>query len=313
MTSSHDLVAMRRDLPSLSSLEAFEAAARHLSFTRAAADLHVTQGAVSRQVQALEGQLGLPLFQRVRKRIALTEAGEAYLPKVRSCLDRLEAATLQLRAFRGASGVLNLAILPTFGTKWLIPRLPEFLHRHPEVVVNFSTRLGVFDFAEEDLDAAIHYGGPDWPGGVADHLMDEHVVVVASPALCSKHRLKRPADVADLVHLQLASRPGGWREWLDGVGLPGVDGKRGPRFEHHAMVIQAAIAGLGLAVLPRFLCEEELLEGQLVVPFPDAAVRSRAYWLVHPEGRRDLPALVAFRDWLQGEIRKAGLSRSNDG
>ncbi len=303
------ICAVRRDLPSLSSLEAFEAAARHLSFTRAADDLHITQGAVSRQVQALEEQLGVVLFHRVRKRIALTAAGAAYLPKVRAALDRLEAATAQLRTFKGASaGALNLAILPTFGTKWLIPRLPAFMAAHPEVLVNFSTRLDVFDFADEDLDAAIHHGEKDWPGPVAlDHLMDEEVLVMGSPALVRKAGLRAPADVAGQVHLQLASRPTAWREWLDGVGLRGLDGRRGPRFEHHAMVIQAAVAGLGLAVLPRFLVEEELRTERLVSPFPKATVRSGAYWLVCPETRHDAPALAAFRGWLLDEIAKAGL------
>jgi LysR family glycine cleavage system transcriptional activator len=306
MRLGHDPGRMRRDLPSLASLEAFEAAGRHRSFTRAALDLHVTQGAVSRQVQALEEQLGVSLFHRVKKRISLTSAGEAYLPKVRACLERLEAATLQMKAFKGAaSGVLNLAILPTFGTRWLIPRLPAFMAAHPEVLVNFSTRLGVFDFTDEDLDAAIHHGRPDWPGVVLDHLMDEEVVVVGSPALCRKAGLAAPVDVAGQVLLQLSSRPDAWREWLDGVGLPRVDGRRGPRFEHFAMIIQAAVAGLGLAVLPRFLAEDELRQGLLVVPFPDASVKSQSYWLVYPEARRDLPALVAFRGWLLEEIHVA--------
>jgi LysR family glycine cleavage system transcriptional activator len=240
----------------------------------------------------------------VRKRISLTPAGEAYLPKVRACLERLEAATLQLKAFKGAaSGSLNLAILPTFGTRWLIPRLPAFMAAHPEALVNFSTRLDVFDFADEDLDAAIHYGGPDWPGAVVEHLMDEEVEVMGSPALCRKAGLQRPADVAGQVLLQINSRPGAWGEWLTAAGLPQVDGRRGPRFEHFAMVIQAAVAGLGLAVLPTFLAEDELRRRTLLIPFKGTTVRSGAYWLVHPEAKRDLPALVAFRSWLLGEIR----------
>jgi LysR family glycine cleavage system transcriptional activator len=296
---------MRRDLPSLGSLEAFEAAARHGSFTRAALDLHVTQGAISRQIQALEEHLGVPLFDRVRQRIVLTAAGEGYLPKVRAALDRLEAATVQLKAFRGAAaGVLNLAILPTFGTRWLIPRLPAFLAAHPEVQVDFSTRLEVFDFADEDVDAAIHSGPREWPGAVLDHLMDEEEVVVASPALVRKAHLRRPADVADQVLLQLASRPEAWLEWLKGVGVAGVDARRGPRFEHFAMVIQAAVSGLGLAVVPRFLAEEELRAGQLVMPFKDAVVRGRSYWLAYPEAKRDFAPLRAFRGWLLGEVRR---------
>jgi LysR family glycine cleavage system transcriptional activator len=300
------ICVVRRNLPSLSSLEAFEAAARHRSFTRAALDLHVTQGAVSRQVQALEEHLGVALFDRVRQRVVLTGAGEAYLPKVRACLDRLEAATVQIRAFKGAAaGVLNLAILPTFGTRWLIPRLSAFMAAHPEVLVNFSTRLEVFDFADEDVDAAIHSGAGDWPGAVLDHLMDEEVVVVASPALVRKAHLRRPADVRDQVLLQLASRPEAWSEWLAGMAVVGVDARRGPRFEHFAMVLQAAVSGLGIAVVPRFLAEAELREGQLVMPFKDAAVRGRSYWLAYPEGKKDLAPLRAFRAWLLEEARRA--------
>jgi LysR family glycine cleavage system transcriptional activator len=298
---------MKRNLPSLGSLEAFEAAARHRSFTRAALDLHVTQGAVSRQVQALEEHLGVALFDRVRQRVVPTAAGEAYLPKVRACLDRLEAATVQIQAFKGAAaGVLNLAILPTFGTRWLIPRLSAFMAAHPEVQVDFSTRLEVFDFADEDVDAAIHSGSGDWPGAVLDHLMDEEVVVVASPALVRKAHLRRPADVRDQVLLQLASRPQAWSEWLAGTEVAGVDARRGPRFEHFAMVLQAAVSGLGIAVVPRFLAEEELREGQLVLPFAGAAVRGRSYWLAYPEAKKDLPPLRAFRAWLLAEARRTG-------
>ncbi len=295
---------MARALPSLLALQAFEASARHRSFTRAAEALHVTQGAVSRQVQALEAHLGLALFHRIRQRIVLTPAGEAYLGRVRGALDRLEAATLELKAFKGAGGLLNLAILPTFGTKWLIPRIPAFSAAHPEILVNFTTRIQPVDFEAEELDAAIHLGEGRWPGARLDHLMDEEAVVVCSPALKRKARLKQPSDLAEQTLLQMASRPTGWEEWLDAAGLPGLDGRHGPRFEHHLMVIQAALAGLGLAVLPSFLVAEELADGRLLEPFPAIRVTGRrAYWLAYPERNRELPALVAFREWLVGEIR----------
>ena len=297
---------MGRALPSLLALEAFEASARHRSFTRAAAELHVTQGAVSRQVQGLEEQLGLALFHRIRQRIVLTPAGEAYLAKVRPALDRLEAATLELKAFKGAGGVLNLAILPTFGTKWLIPRIPGFSAAHPEILVNFTTRIQAFDFEEEpDLDAAIHYGEGHWPGAMLDHLMDERVIAVCAPKLKRSAHLRKPEDIAGQTLLQLINRPQGWEEWLAAAGAPGVDGRRGPRFESHLMVIQAALAGLGLAVLPDFLVADELAAGRLVAPFPGLEAKSRrAYWLAYPERNKELPALAAFRDWLMKEIRQ---------
>ncbi|HEU4950578.1 MAG TPA: transcriptional regulator GcvA [Holophagaceae bacterium] len=293
---------MARTLPSLQALEAFEAAARHQSFTRAAAELHVTQGAVSRQVQGLEAQLGLALFHRIRQRIRLTPAGEAYLAKVRPALDRLEAATLELKASGGAGGVLNLAVLPTFATKWLIPRIPAFTAAHPEILVTFTTRIQAFDFDEEpELDAAIHYGEGVWPGARLEPLMDERVVAVCAPALAAA--LHAPGDLAGQTLLQLLNRPQGWEEWLAAAGAPEVDGRRGPRFESHLMVIQAALAGLGLAVLPDFLVADELAAGRLVEPFPGLAAKSRrSYWLATPERAQDLPALAAFRAWLLKEI-----------
>lgn len=298
MIYTHDMA----QIPSLAALEAFEASARHRSFTKAAVELHLTQGAISRAVAALEAQLGTPLFARVRQRIQLTPAGEAYLNKVQPALRRLEAATLELKAFKGAGGVLNLAILPTFGTKWLIPRMPAFSTAHPEVLVNFTTRIYAFDFEAEELDAAIHLGEGRWPGAVLDHLLDEEVMVVCSPSLIP--HLRTPEDLKGQVLLQMASRPQGWEEWLAAKGLSGIDGRRGPRFEHHAMVLEAAVAGLGLAVLPTFLVQDELTNGRIVEAFAHTRARSgKAYWLAYPERHRDLPALAAFRRWLLQEVR----------
>lgn len=285
----------------MSSLRAFEASARHLSFSRAAEELNITQSAVSRQMRMLEGLLRLKLFHRIRQRLALTEAGAAYVPAVRECLSRLEAATLELLSHQGTGGVLNLAILPTFGTRWLIPRMPSFARAHPQVTVNFATRAVVFDFAHERLDAAIHFGDAAWPGVIAHRLMGEEVVPICTPMLARK-RLRTVNDLAHHTLLQHATRPHAWVEWLATVDAPGVNPLKGPRFEHFSMVIQAAVAGLGVGILPRFLIESELASGALVVPF-DRPVRStHAYYLVYPEQKRDLPALKAFREWLLAEI-----------
>ncbi len=297
---------MRRRIPSLSALVAFEAAARHRSFTRASEELLLTQGAISRQVQALEEQLGLALFHRSGRQVMLTAAGAAYAARLAPLLDRLEAVTEELEAFQGAGGVLNLALLPTFGLRWLIPRLPGFTAGHPEIGVNISTRLDVFDFAREEIDAAVHYGDEVWPGGELERLRDEVVEVVCSPALATKAALAAPSGLRRQTLLQLAPRPHGWEDWLRGVGESAVDARRGPRFPHHSMIIQAAIAGLGFAVLPTFFIEEELRDGRLVRPFPHLPVRSeRAYWLVWPPEKRDYPPLVAFREWLRAEVRCA--------
>lgn len=290
---------MTRTLPTTGALQAFESAAFHQSITAASKELHLTQGAVSRQIQALEEHLGTELFARQRQRIRLTAAGEHYLSHVRAAFDRLEAAAMELRTLRRGGGVLQLAILPTYGTMWLIPRFPSFAEAHPQVQVHFTTKLQPFDFATEDLDAAIHYGEAHWPGAVLEHLMDEDVLLVCSPDYQKKHRLSSPARLAQATLLQMATRPHAFEEWLAAKSVTGVDGRRGPRFEHHAMVLQAAIAGLGVAVLPAFVVEDELAKGTVVEAFADSRVRTgKGYWLVFPEHRRQAPALVAFRDWL---------------
>ena len=290
---------MSRNLPSIGALQAFESAAFHLSITRAARELHLTQSAISRQIQALEQHLGVDVFVRERQRIRLTPAGTHYLDSVRGAFDRLEAAALGLRSLARGGGVLQLAILPTYGTMWLIPRFPSFAERHPDVQVHFTTRLHPFDFGSEDLDAAIHYGERHWPGCRLEALMDEEVLVACSPAYRKKHRLHGPADLRRATLLQITTRPQGFADWLAAQGIDGIDGRRGPRFEHHAMVLQAAVAGLGIAVLPQFVAADELAAGRLVEVFPGTRQSTgKGYWLCYPERRADLPALAAFRTWL---------------
>ncbi|MGY6248711.1 transcriptional regulator GcvA [Bosea thiooxidans] len=292
----------RLSVPSLSALAAFEAAARHGSFTRAAEELNLTQGAVSRQVAHLEEVLGVSLFERVKKRVSLTIAGAAYAAEVRDGLSRLAAATVSAMAFRGAAGVLNLAILPTFGTRWLIPRLPRFIEAHPGITINFATKLVPFDFGREPLDAAVHFGDPVWPGARLHRLMGEEIVPVASPALVARFGLSEPADMLKAPLLQQSTRPRAWANWLEEQGLPPQRALMGPRFEQFAMVSQAAVAGLGLAIVPRFLVEEELRSGALVIPVDRSLVGQEGYYLVYPEEKANLPTVTAFRDWLLAEF-----------
>lgn len=293
----------RLSVPSLSALAAFEAAARHGSFTRAAEELNLTQGAVSRQVAHLEQVLGVALFERVRQRVSLTPAGGAYAADIRDGLSRIAAATVSTMAFRGAAGVLHLAILPTFGTRWLIPRLPRFTEAHPGITINFATKLVPFDFSREPLDAAIHFGDPVWPGAKLHRLMGEEIVPVAAPALVARLRIAEPADMLHAPLLQQSTRPRAWANWLGQQGLPPSRALMGPRFEQFAMVSQAAVAGLGLAIVPRFLVEEELRAGSLVIPFDLPVTGSEGYYLVYPEARERLPAVIAFRDWLLSECQ----------
>ena len=291
-------------LPSLGALQAFEASARHGSFTRASEELNLTQGAVSRQVAALEQALGVALFSRIRQRIVLTDTGAAYAEEIRDTLGRLSAATLNAIAFKGAGGTLALAILPTFGTRWLIPRLPDFSQRHPEVTINFSTRILPFDFSREPLDAAIHFGDPVWPGATVHRLMGETIIPVASPDLVNRLKIQSPGDLLRAPLLKQATRPRAWAEWLHAQGLDPEQALPGPSFEQFAMVAQAAVAGLGVAIVPRFLVEDELRTGTLTIPIDQPIESQQAYWLVYPEKRKERPALKAFRDWLLGQCAR---------
>lgn len=300
-----EIVPGRLSVPSLSALAAFEAAARHGSFTRAAEELNLTQGAVSRQVALLEKTLGVTLFERVKKRVGLTPAGSAYAAEIREGLSRLAAATVSAMAFRGASGLLNLAILPTFGTRWLIPRLPRFTEAHPGITINFTTKLVPFDFSREQIDAAVHFGDPVWPGARLHRLMGEEVVPVAAPEIVARMGLHAPADLLRVPLLQQSTRPRAWATWLERQGLSPELALMGPRFEQFAMVSQAAVAGLGLAIVPRFLVEEELRSGALVIPVDRPVAGSEGYYLVYPEAKATVPSVIAFRDWLLGECGAA--------
>lgn len=290
---------MSRILPSLTALQCFEAAVRHLSFTRAAQELNVTQSAVSRQIRQLEDFIKRPLFWRHKQRLALTEVGEVYAVAVRELLDRAEAATLQVMAYGSAGGLLTVALPPTFGSRWLIPRLGDFTSRHPDIQLNLVSEIKPFDFAGSAIDVAVHFGDDIWPGAVCHRLMGEVVVPVAAPSLLERWPQPRcPGDVGRHTLLQHVTRPQAWQEWLQACDVNDVDGLVGPRFEQIHMVIQAAVAGLGIAVLPRFLIQEELTGGRLAVLI-DRPVRSRhAYHLVHPERKSDDRRVVAFRDWL---------------
>ncbi|MGF7173744.1 transcriptional regulator GcvA [Azospirillum doebereinerae] len=293
----------RRLLPSMSALTAFEAAARTGSFTTAANELSLTQGAVSRQIKALEDQIGTPLFTRKGQRVTLTPTGALYAEPIRDALRQISAATVRtIAAPKG--GVLNLAILPTFGTRWLVPRLPAFQEAHPHVVLHFTTKLAPFDFRTHDLDAAIHYGLGDWPDAVCDHLLDEEVLPVCAPSFLAAHPVAGPADLIALPLLHTSTRPDAWGEWFEAQGLAPRTGA-GMFFEQFATTAQAAEAGLGVALLPTLLVRGELAEGVLV-PAIDRPHRSaRAYYLVHPRNKANHPPLAAFRLWLLDAAREA--------
>jgi LysR family glycine cleavage system transcriptional activator len=293
-------------LPSLSALRTFEAAARHLSFTKAAVELNLTQSAVSRQIRLTEEYLGVLLFQRVKQRLVLTDAGRSYVHDIRAALQQMQAATVNLLAHQGKGGILNLATPPAFGTKWLIPRLHRFSEAHTEILINLATRAKPFDFSTESIDAAIHYGSNDWPGVLSDRLVGEEMVVVCSPSYLAGHkRLKGPADLSKHTLLQQTVRPNLWRDWMETKGGDTGHAWTGPRFEHFYMIMQAAVGSLGVALLPRMLVNEDLQGGRLVMPFDGSYISRDAYCLVYPAAKRNDPKIELFRRWLVDEAKRS--------
>ena len=293
------MAAPRRFLPSTSLLAAFEAAARTGSITIAARELDLTQSAVSRQIKALEEQLGVQLFVRERQTIRLTLAGDSYARDIREALRRISSASLNLRA-NPMGGTLNLAILPTFGTRWLAPRLGRFLSSNPGITINLVTRLSPFDFRLDMIDAAIHFGLGHWPGADLTFLMKEQTVPACSPAFLAAHPIASPADMLDVPLLHLSTRPDAWEKWFASQTLK-AEGVQGMLFDQFATAAQAATAGLGLALLPTFLSENELERGDLVTV--GATIESaERYYLATPIERVAYPPLVAFRSWITREI-----------
>ena len=296
---------MSRRLPPLRALRAFEAAARHLSFTRAGRELAVTQAAISHQIRALEAELGVRLFRRRPRALDLTEAGAAYLPEVRAAFDRLAEATERLRA-RGASGVLSISVSPSFASVWLVPRLGRFRERHPEIDVRLSATDVLVDFSTDDVDVAIRYGRGRYPGLVAHWLLREDVFPVCSPRLrAGPPPLRRPEDLRHHVLLHDELRED-WRMWLLAAGVAGVDPTRGPRFSHSSMVLQAAIEGQGVALGRSALAADHRAAGRLVKPFDVSVPVDFAYYLVYPEGSDARPKVAAFRDWVLEAAATAG-------
>jgi DNA-binding transcriptional LysR family regulator len=304
---------MPRKIPSLQALSCFDAAARHESYTRAAHELALTQGAVSRQIAALEGFLGVALFRRTRHGVALTPAGAAYARQVAGRLDALERDTLDAMAMPtgggAGAGAVHLAAVPTFATRWLLPRLPALAARHPEITVHVEVATRPFMFADSGHDAALYAGTPqqvaDWAGTQAVLLLHEEVLPVASPALLAAHSARKrwqPADLAGLPLLQQSTRPEGWRQWFDAMGVAEASGPRvlqGPRYELFSMIAVAAAQGLGVALVPRMLVEAELARGELRVACDRPLRGRRGYYFVTPElGPAEPPAVAAMRNWL---------------
>jgi LysR family glycine cleavage system transcriptional activator len=294
----------RNLIPDLAVLQAFESAARHGSFTQAAAELSLTQSAVSRQIKTLEAQLGTNLFERVRQRVILSAAGHKLLPRVRQLLRQSESMVINARASVSAETVLSVASLPTFGSRWLVPRLPDFLRKHPGTVLNIASRSEPFDFEVEDFDIAIHYGQPVWAHATCTYLCSETVVPVASPGLLAERPIAAIGDIERMPLVHLATRPEMWAEWFEKNGLDWNDAYRGNRFDQFAMVIEAATLGVGMALVPDYLIEGEIETGRLVVVFDRPLATENNYYVVLPEGKQESPIGRAFQAWLLDQVGK---------
>jgi DNA-binding transcriptional LysR family regulator len=290
---------MRR-LPPLHALRAFEAAARHLSFKSAAAELHVTPAAVSHQIKALEDELGIKLFHRMTREIRLTEEGHALAPGLRDAFDRMTGAVERVTQAPTRS-VLSISTLTTFAMLWLVPRMPRFQSTHPEIEVRVSTSQKAIDFTREDYDAAIRLGRGNWQGLAQHKLFEDRLTPLCSPELA--RRLHKPADLAALPLLDTDPDPE-WHFWFANAGLERMPVKRGPSFDSTRICLEAAANGIGVAIGDPLFAAELISSGRLVQPFPLVATTGKAFWFVYPQPFTARPKIVAFRDWLAEETAR---------
>jgi LysR family transcriptional regulator, glycine cleavage system transcriptional activator len=296
---------MTARLPSLNGLRAFEAAARHLSFTLAASELNVTQTAISHQIRRLEDELGIRLFVRQNRALALTPEARDYLPGVRAAFNDLRLATDRLLR-KDDDKVLTVSTLASLAAKWLLPRLTDFQEHHPGIDVRITTSTSLVDFQRDNVDAAIRYGRGQWPGLRADWLMADELFPVCSPSLLHGDKpLRCPEDLKShmLLHTSNANSDD-WRLWLTAAGLPAdIARQPGITFDMIFMTIQAAIDGIGVAMGRTSYVQDDIAKGRLVVPFKIALPADAGFYLVAPEGRREAPKLAAFREWMIAATR----------
>jgi LysR family glycine cleavage system transcriptional activator len=306
-----------RNLPPLHAIRAFEAAARRLSFNRAAEELHVTPSAVSHQIRALEEQLGTRLFDRLTRRVALTPEGQALLPPIQSALDQIDAAIRRI-ASKPDDGSLTVQASPNFATEWLVPRLLGFQAEHPDIEVKLMTTRGHdglrLDF--DQIDLAVWYGNGTWPDVQCERLLREELVPVCSPELLEgEQSLTAPEDLRDATLIHVLMRIGQWRNWLEAAGVEGVDPERGPKFQNTPLALEAAMAGMGVAIANRAFVTDHLRDGRLVIPFDRDLPSASAYYLIYPKRGLQRPSARAFREWVFDVLdseRDGGLALHQD-
>ncbi|MBN9409853.1 MAG: transcriptional regulator GcvA [Burkholderiales bacterium] len=295
-------------LPPLNAVRAFEAVGRRGSVKQAAEELHVTPGAVSRQLALLEEHLGAALFKRSNRRVSLTHSGTLYLRRVSEALLRLSEATDEIKSTKGRDP-LHIWCSMTFGLRWLVPRLPAFRAAEPDRDVVFTTSLGPIDFSTRTTDVAIRIGRGNWPGCVSHRLVDIELTPVCSPALLQRlGPMTSPSDLARTTLLQSAARPGYWRLWLAAAGAVGIDPDRGMTFESVSLAYQMALDGAGVALGQLALVEDDLKAGRLVAPFAQCVDSGDAFHLIYPNRLAEDSFVIRFRDWLLGEAARGPTS-----
>lgn len=298
----------RRLIPSLAKLRAFECAAKHGSFTLASKELDLTQSAISRQIRELEEQMGVMLFERVRQRVILTKAGNHLRNEAQRLLDQAEKTVLGMITWQH-DAPLNVSVLQTFGSRWLIPRMSQFLAANDFIGFNMSTHSEPFDIEQAGVDAAVHYGSPMWPGGICWPIYDEAVFPVASPALIGASPAAGLQALTQGPLLHLDTRPGAWDAWLSGKGIETTQRQRGHRFDRMELLISAVVAGLGYALLPRYLIERELAENQLIIVADQPLLTGNGYYLVTARREIGNPVVSAFLDWVRTSMAGEGSFR----
>jgi LysR family glycine cleavage system transcriptional activator len=300
-------------LPSLNGLRAFEAAARLLSFTLAAAELNVTQTAISHQIRRLEEQLGIRLFERRNRGLALTREAQGYLPSVRAAFEDLRQATARLQR-PGRDELLTVSTTASLAAKWLVTRMAAFQDAHPGIEVRITTSAHLVDFRREQVDMAVRYGRGNWAGLRAQWLMAEDIFPVCSPALLTAEKpLRRPEDLAQYTLLHASVSREDWQLWLTAAGLPtALATRRGLSFDQTFMAIQAAMDGLGVALGRTPFVETDIAAGRLVVPFDVVLPADAGFYIVVPEETADTPKIALFRDWLIGSVAPGGVAPPPD-
>jgi LysR family transcriptional regulator, glycine cleavage system transcriptional activator len=294
-------IVMKRTCPTIQELLAFDAVARHESLTRAAISLCVSTSAVSKHISSLESYLGRPLLEKQGRGVRLTTAGREYLARISPSLRIIESATFEFRAGSSGAGIVGLASVPTFLTKWLIPRLIDFRKRHPSITFSFSQHLGEADSLPADLDAAIRYGTGEWAGVVSDYIAGKEFVCVYSPGIASAIEASRSfSEWPGRTLLHHVQAPLAWRHWALANNVDEAHTLAGPRFAQYSAIVQAALSGLGYALIPRILVEEELAQRALVI-LGEPLLLEQGHYLCFDRSRLDRPAFNAFRSWILGQ------------